>query len=55
MEKPDSQQDPKTRLKWEQPKLERIGDLDEIVRGGGGKVSIAGKDPGDIRKPSGQG
>lgn len=55
MEKQGNQENPKTRLKWEPPRLKRIGDLEEIVRGGGGKVSVAGQDPGDIRKPSGQG
>jgi hypothetical protein len=55
MSKQDDQQNPKTRLTWESPKLKRVGDLEDIVRGGGGKVSVAGQDPGDIRKPSGQG
>ncbi len=53
MEKKIRQQDPKSRLPWETPRLELIGNLKEIVRGGGGKLSAPGADPGDIRKPSG--
>lgn len=55
MERQLRQQDPKIRLPWEPPRLELIGDLEEIVRGGGGKLSTAGADPGDIRKPPGSG
>ena len=47
------QQDPKSRSPWVAPQVKLIGDLKEIVRGGGGKISLAGADPGDIRKPSG--
>ena len=43
------------RLPWQTPRLKLIGDLEEIVRGGVGKLSPAGSDPGDIRKPPGQG
>lgn len=43
------------RLPWTRPRLERIGGLSEIILSGGGKVSIVGGDPGEGRKPSGQG
>ena len=38
---------------WKKPELERVGDLKEVILGGGGKLSIAGGDPGENRKPSG--
>ena len=46
--------DPKPRAVWVRPRLRRIGDLQQIVHGGGGKLSAVG-DPGDGRKPSGLG
>jgi len=55
MERKKRQQYPKRRSEWVPPRLTRIGDLEEIVRGGGGKLSQAGADPGDVRKPKGSG
>ena len=55
MERQASQQDLENRLQWEPPTLELVGDLEEIVRGGGGKISAVSPDAGDPRKPSGQG
>jgi hypothetical protein len=43
------------RRSWVTPRLVRIGDLRSIVLGGGGKLSFAGSDPGDIRKAKGGG
>lgn len=40
---------------WEKPRLIEVGDLVEIIRGGGGKLTLAGGDPGENRKPRGGG
>lgn len=40
---------------WVEMKISYVGDISEILQGGGGKLSIAGADPGDARKPSGSG
>jgi hypothetical protein len=40
---------------WQTPRLQEVGDLGKTVRGGGGKLSATGGDPGDIRKPRGLG
>jgi hypothetical protein len=45
---------PDHRRVWVRPRLERIGNLEKIVRAGGGKLSQVG-DPGDARKPAGLG
>jgi hypothetical protein len=41
-------QDPKTR--WESFELLRVGDVAEILKGGGGKLTPPGGDPGEMRK-----
>lgn len=41
------------RRSWERMKLIYIGDISEVVRGGGGKLSTTGGDPGENRKPPG--
>jgi hypothetical protein len=47
---------PDTKKKrWEPPALTYIGDVADIVRAGGGKLSITGGDPGESRKPNGSG
>jgi len=38
---------------WISPKITKMGDIHEIVKGGGGKLSIAGGDPGEARKEEG--
>ena len=44
------------RQAWAPPTVERIGSVAEILRmPGGGKLSAVGGDPGDPRKPKGQG
>lgn len=40
---------------WEKPRLIEVGDLVEVIRGGGGKLTLVGGDQGDNRKPPGQG
>ena len=40
---------------WEKPTLRRVGDVADIVQGGGGKLSLLADDTGDSpRKPKGQ-
>jgi hypothetical protein len=43
------------RRTWTRPQMKYIGDVGDVLQGGGGKFTIANADPGDIRKPSGQG
>ena len=40
---------------WTKPVVKNAGTLTEILKGGGGKLSIETNDTGDIRKPKGQG
>jgi|RhiMetdeSRZDD1v2_1073273.scaffolds.fasta_scaffold469309_2 hypothetical protein len=46
---------PRDRRRWEPPRLEMVGTIGEVLQGGGGKLSTIGGDPGDNRKPTGQG
>jgi hypothetical protein len=46
---------PVSRKTWQPMKLAYVGDAKDIVRSGGGKVSISEADSGDPRKPKGQG
>lgn len=39
---------------WEQFRLTKIGNVADVVRGGGGKLSITTDDSGDIFSPPGQ-
>ena len=39
---------------WEPPKLRLVGNVRDIVQGGGGKLSPTDNDSGDNRKPFGQ-
>lgn len=43
-----------TKQTWEPMTLTHVGQIGEIVQGGGGKLSMVGGDPGDVRKPKGQ-
>lgn len=43
------------RKPWMSPRLTALGDLATLTRGGGGKLSLGMGDPGDNRKPLGQG
>ena len=40
---------------WVRPTVTDAGTIAEILKGGGGKLSIETTDTGDIRKPKGQG
>jgi hypothetical protein len=40
---------------WETPRLSYVGHVAEVLQSGGGKLSPSPNDPGDIRKPPGQG
>ena len=40
---------------WVPPAVKDAGTVGEILKGGGGKLSIETNDTGDIRKPKGQG
>ena len=42
-------------LDWKPMSMELIGDIGEVIQGGGGKLSSIGTDPGESRKTSGQG
>ena len=41
------------RRTWKRPQLKYIGDVGDVLKGGGGKLSITGADPGDVRKEKG--
>ena len=40
---------------WEPMRVTPAGTVAEVLRGGGGKLSIMAADTGDVRKPKGQG
>ena len=44
----------RARRPWEPMRLHREGRISDLVEGGGGKSGVGG-DPGEARKPSGQG
>ena len=41
------------RENWEPMKVSHLGHVSEIIQGGGGKLSMAGHDPGESRKSPG--
>jgi len=41
---------PTPRRAWESPRLSYIGHVAEILQSGGGKLSVVGGDPGEMRK-----
>jgi hypothetical protein len=42
--------------RWEEMTIVRVGNVADVLRmPGGGKLSTVGGDPGDARKPKGQG
>lgn len=43
------------RKAWVPPALKYVGDVGNVLQGGGGKLSPSAADPGDNRKPSGLG
>jgi hypothetical protein len=40
---------------WVKPEVKEAGNVADVLQGGGGKLSLVSQDPGDTRKPSGQG
>lgn len=38
---------------WGTPQVKHLGCIEEVILGGGGKLSIAGGDPGESRKERG--
>ena len=40
---------------WVRPELKYVGNIGEVLQGGGGKLSLQANDPGDSRKPAGNG
>ena len=40
-------------LDWKPMSMELIGDIGEVIQGGGGKLSSVGTDPGESRKTKG--
>jgi hypothetical protein len=53
MDKLEDQSPPtRERRRWEPPVLKTVGPISELLRAGGGKVSLIAGDPGDPRKPT---
>lgn len=44
-----------TKKAWTKPSLKYVGHVGEVLQGGGGKLTPAPSDPGEVRKPSGGG
>ena len=44
-----------TKPNWTAPVAKNAGTVADILKGGGGKLSIETNDTGDVRKPKGQG
>ena len=40
---------------WVAPEVKEAGTIADILKGGGGKLSIETTDTGDVRKPKGSG
>jgi hypothetical protein len=40
---------------WEQPTLTYVGNVGAVLQGGGGKLTPSPNDPGEVRKPKGNG
>jgi hypothetical protein len=49
------QGDAEARKPWKPMKVTHVGEAKDVVRGGTGKTSPSPNDPGDTRKPPGQG
>jgi len=52
---PDNLSAPALPKAWEPPRLSYVGHVAEVLQSGGGKLSPTTQDPGDFRKPPGQG
>ena len=40
---------------WVAPEIKEAGTIADILKGGGGKLSVETTDTGDVRKPKGSG
>jgi hypothetical protein len=40
---------------WTRPTLKYVGNVGDVLQGGGGKLTPSPADPGEVRKPSGGG
>ena len=47
--------DGRTLRAWERPTVTAVGTVGDVLKGGGGKNSPSPADPGESRKPKGQG
>jgi hypothetical protein len=54
MKKPNDTKQPQ-RQTWKTPTLRPVGNVGEVLQGGGGKLSTSTADKGDMGKPQGQG
>jgi hypothetical protein len=45
---------PPAKRAWTRPTLKYVGNVGDVLQGGGGKLTPAPADPGDTRKPPGQ-
>ncbi len=41
--------------RWERPTLTYVGHVGAVLQGGGGKLTPSPNDPGEVRKPKGNG
>ena len=46
---------PAAKQPWVEPKLKAVGTVGDVLQGGGGKLSVVGGDPGEMRKQSSSG
>ena len=53
MKKTSNPPAPKAARAWAKPNLKSVGHVGEVLKGGGGKLSLVSQDPGDTRKPAG--
>jgi len=51
----EKRDDGEAKKPWNPMTITYVGEAKEVVRSGGGKVSISAADTGDARKPKGQG
>ncbi len=40
---------------WQRPALTYVGNVGAVLQGGGGKLTPSPNDPGEVRKPKGNG
>lgn len=42
-----------TNKQWGKPQVKDLGSVEQVILGGGGKLSLTGGDPGEARKERG--